>query len=196
MPRPRRDSEILPAKERLENAFWELLSEREYRKITVTDIVRTADVNRNSFYYHFDDIPSLLEEILVEEADRFVATETDNNTSVYESLISVIDYAFSNKSVIQHIYNSANRTTFDVYLNRICTHAIKSYFDKLEITKNIAEDDLDAMIMYYKCQLVGFIIDWLGGGMKYDLRIKMKRICELFEGSMESALDRCAKINA
>ena len=195
MPRPRRDSEILPAKERLENAFWELLSEREYRKITVTDIVRTADVNRNSFYYHFDDIPSLLEEILVEEADRFVATETDNNTSVYESLISVIDYAFSNKSVIQHIYNSANRTTFDVYLNRICTHAIKSYFDKLEITKNIAEDDLDAMIMYYKCQLVGFIIDWLGGGMKYDLRIKMKRICELFEGSMESALDRCAKIN-
>lgn len=71
----------------------------------------------------------------VEEADRFVATETDNNTSVYESLISVIDYAFSNKSVIQHIYNSANRTTFDVYLNRICTHAIKSYFDKLEITK-------------------------------------------------------------
>ena len=196
MPRPRRDSEILPAKERLENAFWELLSEREYRKITVTDIVRTADVNRNSFYYHFDDIPSLLEEILVEEADRFVATETDNSTSVYESLISVIDYASSNKLVIQHIYNSANRTTFDVYLNRICTHAIKSYFDKLEITKNIAEDDLDAMIMYYKCQLVGFIIDWLGGGMKYDLRIKMKRICELFEGSMESALDRCAKINA
>ena len=52
MPRPRRDSEILPAKERLENAFWELLSEREYNKITVTDIVRTADVNRNSFYYH------------------------------------------------------------------------------------------------------------------------------------------------
>ena len=59
MPRPRRDSEILPAKERLENAFWELLSEREYRKITVTDIVRTADVNRNSFYYHFTGLPEL-----------------------------------------------------------------------------------------------------------------------------------------
>ena len=53
MPRPRRDSEILPAKERLENAFWELLSEREYRKVTVTDIVRTADVNRNSLLLSF-----------------------------------------------------------------------------------------------------------------------------------------------
>ena len=49
MPRPRRDSEILPAKERMENAFWELLADREYRKITVTDIVRAADVNLNSF---------------------------------------------------------------------------------------------------------------------------------------------------
>ena len=132
--------------------FISLLNKKPLNKITVKEIVEECGINRNSFYYHFDDIPSLLEEILVEEADRFVATETDNNTSVYESLISVIDYAFSNKSVIQHIYNSANRTTFDVYLNRICTHAIKSYFDKLEITKNIAEDDLDAMIMYYKCR--------------------------------------------
>ena len=183
-------------KRQIKATFISLLNKKPLNKITVKEIVEECGINRNSFYYHFDDIPSLLEEILVEEADRFVATETDNSTSVYESLISVIDYASSNKSVIQHIYNSANRTTFDVYLNRICTHAIKSYFDKLEITKNIAEDDLDAMIMYYKCQLVGFIIDWLGGGMKYDLRIKMKRICELFEGSMESALDRCAKINA
>ena len=63
MPRPRRDSEILPAKERLENAFWELLSEREYRKITVTDIVRTADVNRNSFYYHFTGLPELADSL-------------------------------------------------------------------------------------------------------------------------------------
>lgn len=65
MPRPRRDSEILPAKDRLENAFWELLSEREYNKITVTDIVRTADVNRNSFYYHFSGLPELADSAIL-----------------------------------------------------------------------------------------------------------------------------------
>ena len=65
MPRPRRDSEILPAKERLENAFWELLSEREYNKITVTDIVRAADVNRNSFYYHFSGLPELADSAIL-----------------------------------------------------------------------------------------------------------------------------------
>jgi len=59
MPRPRHDSEVLPAKERLENAFWELLADRDYRKITVTDVVREAGVNRNSFYYHFSSLPEL-----------------------------------------------------------------------------------------------------------------------------------------
>lgn len=70
MPRPRHDSEILPAKERLENAFWELLSEREYRKITVTDIVRTAGVNRNSFYYHFAGLPELADSAILHAVEN------------------------------------------------------------------------------------------------------------------------------
>ena len=61
MPRPRKDSEILSATERLENAFWELLADHEYRKITVTEVVREAHVNRNSFYYHYASLPELAE---------------------------------------------------------------------------------------------------------------------------------------
>ncbi len=80
MPRPRRDSEILPARERLENAFWELLSEREYRKITVTDVVRTAGVNRNSFYYHFAGLPELADSAIqhaVENTPRPTLPDAD-----------------------------------------------------------------------------------------------------------------------
>ena len=73
--------------------FISLLNKKPLNKITVKEIVEECGINRNSFYYHFDDIPSLLEEILVEEADRFVATETDNNTSVYESLKQIMQLA-------------------------------------------------------------------------------------------------------
>lgn len=69
MPRPRKDSEILPAKERLENAFWELLTERNYRKITVTDVVNMAGVNRNSFYYHFSNMSELADSAIMSQID-------------------------------------------------------------------------------------------------------------------------------
>ncbi|MBT1173477.1 TetR/AcrR family transcriptional regulator [Bifidobacterium sp. MA2] len=76
MPRPRRDSNIPPAKQRMENAFWTLLEEREYRRITVTDIVQRAQVNRNSFYYHFSGLPEL--------ADAAILSEVKNSPLVQE----------------------------------------------------------------------------------------------------------------
>ena len=70
MPRPRRDSEILPANERLENAFWTLLADRPFKKITVTDVVHEARVNRNSFYYHFSGLPELADSAIMYELNR------------------------------------------------------------------------------------------------------------------------------
>ena len=40
--------------------FIKLLNERPLNRITVKDIVEECGVNRNSFYYHFEDIPALL----------------------------------------------------------------------------------------------------------------------------------------
>ena len=70
MPRPRKDSEILSATERLENAFWELLADHEYRKITVTEVVREAHVNRNSFYYHYASLPKLADSAIMHAVEH------------------------------------------------------------------------------------------------------------------------------
>lgn len=77
MSRPRRDSAVPPARERMQDAFWKLLADREYRRITVTDIVRSAQVNRNSFYYHFSGLPEL--------ADAAILTEVQSSPLVHDA---------------------------------------------------------------------------------------------------------------
>lgn len=47
----------------IRQAFLELLREKTFEKITVTDIVNRADINRSTFYAHYPDINGLLEEI-------------------------------------------------------------------------------------------------------------------------------------
>lgn len=37
-----------------------LLIQRHVKKLTVTDIVEECHITRQTFYYHFDDIPDLL----------------------------------------------------------------------------------------------------------------------------------------
>ena len=54
----------------IKEAFVELLGEKPLSRITVKDIVERCGINRNSFYYHFRDIPSLIEEIVTEEAEE------------------------------------------------------------------------------------------------------------------------------
>ncbi|MEA5117938.1 MAG: TetR/AcrR family transcriptional regulator, partial [Propionicimonas sp.] len=59
MSRPCRDAARPPARERVEAAFWELLSERPYREITIAALARRAQVNHNTFYYHFTSLADL-----------------------------------------------------------------------------------------------------------------------------------------
>lgn len=53
----------------IRQAFLELIQEKEFEKITVTDIVRRADLNRSTFYAHYPDIRGVVEEI---EEDIFL----------------------------------------------------------------------------------------------------------------------------
>ena len=48
-------------KEIIARTFTELLDEKPMSKITVKDIVEHCGVNRNTFYYHFRDIPDVVE---------------------------------------------------------------------------------------------------------------------------------------
>ncbi|MBW3094470.1 TetR/AcrR family transcriptional regulator [Bifidobacterium sp. 64T4] len=70
MPRPRLDCDTPSAIQRMIDTFWQLLSERNYRSITVTDIVRRANVNRNSFYYHFNKLDELAYRAIHDEVNR------------------------------------------------------------------------------------------------------------------------------
>ena len=41
----------------IKEAFTSLLEERPLNDITVKDIVERCGINRNSFYYHYQDLP-------------------------------------------------------------------------------------------------------------------------------------------
>ena len=173
-------------------SFMKLLNKKPLSKITVKDIVEDCGINRNSFYYHFSDIPSLIEEIFTEETDKLIQSQTESDTN-FDCLLSAIDFALENKTAMMHIYNSANRELFEQYLNRVSQHAVARYIDAVSGNYNISDNDKEVIAMYYKSLLVGFVLDWLCGGMKYDLSIKLRRICELFDGSMENAFKNSSK---
>ena len=59
-------------KKALAASLKQLLKEKPLDKITVTDLVEDCEVNRQTFYYHFQDIYDLIEWIYVSEAARIL----------------------------------------------------------------------------------------------------------------------------
>jgi AcrR family transcriptional regulator len=63
MARPRKDSLEPPARERIIEAFWELILTTPIERITVKTLTEKARCNRSTFYRHFEDVYDVSEQI-------------------------------------------------------------------------------------------------------------------------------------
>ena len=90
------------------NAFYALLEEKPLSKITVREIVERCGVNRNTFYYHFRDIPALLERIIKSRADQ-VVREHGRLESIPDCIEVILQFCRSDRQAILHIYRSVQR---------------------------------------------------------------------------------------
>lgn len=171
-------------------SFLKLLNERALNQITVKDIVEDCGINRNSFYYHFADMPTLVEVILKEEADKIIREHGSVN-SLEDCLYLAIDFALNNRRAAMHIYNSASREAYDRYLDDVSQYVVEQYIDTAVGVLPIAAEDRETIVKFFKCELVGFVLDWMADGMRYDIRKQVGRVCDLFEGTAKTAFERC-----
>ena len=115
-------------KQAIETAFLQLLNEKPLNKISVRDIVEKCGINRNSFYYHFQDIPSLIAEIITSYTDQLIE-EYPTISTLDECCEMAFRYALHNRSAVMHIYHSVNRDLFEESTMRLCDYAVTTYID-------------------------------------------------------------------
>lgn len=63
----------------IKGSFIKLLNEYPLSKITIKDIVEDCGVSRNTFYYHYQDIFELLEDIFEEEIAKVIEKNQKKN---------------------------------------------------------------------------------------------------------------------
>ena len=148
----------------------ELLDEKPMSKVTVKDIVERCGVNRNTFYYHFHDIPEVVEYVLKRESN-----------SILECMEEMADIVKANRRMMLNVYRSVKRDAFLYYMNEVSGYVFTRYFEKN--TERLEIDDHERMLLikYYKCLYIGLLMDWLDQGMKEDLSEQIQDMAELME---------------
>lgn len=162
----------------IKESFLKLLNQRPLNKITVKDIVEDCGINRNSFYYHFEDIPALVEDILIEQVATLTKTHPTLG-SVEEGFDTIVGYLTENKRAVYNIYNSLSRDVCEQNLMEVCEYIVRTYLGALLEGRAISEEDKAVLLRYHKCACFGSIIDWLNSGMKNEVSDYFRSICRL-----------------
>ena len=155
-------------KQLLTDTFWELLEEKAYSKITVNDIVSRCDVNRNTFYYHFQDIPSLMINSIEKWADGIIKEYAISEKSV-NCLSYMAQECTKRKKAMLHLFRSVEKEKLLSNMNEIAYHIICTYANEMKEKRNISEQDKETLIQCYKCFFVGSLLEWLERDATFDL---------------------------
>lgn len=179
-------------KRAIKESFWKLLNRQPLSQISVRAIVEDCGINRNSFYYHFRDIPSLIEEIIREAADDLIK-KYPSIASVDEAAEAAFRFTVDNKVAIRHICNSVNRDIYEQYLMRMCEYVVTTYYQTVYGQERVNEQDRDTIILFIKCEIFGLSIDWINSGMTDDAIVKLKQILTLCNGMIEELMEKAKR---
>lgn len=159
----------------IKETFIRLLEQRPLSEITVKDIVEECGINRNSFYYHYRDLPALIEEIIREEAESIIRAYP-SITTIVGCFDAITEFASQRKRPIMHIYRSVSRDVFEQNLMMVCGNFVRSYVDTALAGEPISPENKKTIVDFYKCACFGLTIDWLNSGMTEEYVRSIRRI--------------------
>lgn len=171
-------------KKEIKKTFIKLLNEKPLNKISVKDIVDGCGVSRNTFYYYYEDITALLEDIIVGLSDDFVKNRPSFDT-LEQCVDAIFNFALENKRAVLHIYRSLGREIYDGFLTKACEYAVTEYINALFADLDTTEEEKKAIIKFVKCSLVGVCIDWIRSGMKNDYIDDYHRFSRMCKGFVD-----------
>ena len=150
----------LKTKKMLCASLKEIMKHKPFSKITVSELIKHCNVNRKTFYYHFEDIYGLLKWMLEQEA--FEIVREFDVLSDYEAVFHfVIDYVEQNAYFLNCIYDSVGRDELKRFFYQdfigIVENIVKESEEKLNVS--IDEDFRFFLCDFYTEALAGMLIN-------------------------------------
>lgn len=162
----------------IQNSFIKLLDSKPIDQITIKDITTDCGISRNTFYYHYADLPALVEELLTDNVEELMKAYPSID-SLEECLNVGARYVLDNRRAANHIYNSSHRYIYERCLMNVLRRVVAEYFDMALSARDFSRDEREILIDYYKCVCFGIIADWCNKGMREDYADDFHKLIEL-----------------
>ncbi|MBE7075057.1 MAG: TetR/AcrR family transcriptional regulator [Clostridiales bacterium] len=147
--------------EKIETIFLTLILNNKYEDITISQICKNAEINRSTFYAHYDDINDLIIKIEAKFANGMALIFDFGLRQTHEAFVEMFTFVEKNKYFYKAFLNIPYATLAETNIkNQVLTN-IK---DKTKINK----DDIS---LFYRAS-------FFGAGIKEMCRLWLERDCK------------------
>lgn len=143
---------------RIEKAFVHLIQEKQLHEITVTDICKSAEVNRTTFYANYLDIFDLVDKIGEKMINDFHALYEDEEKNAYNSN----DFL----KLFTHI--KENQLFYKTYFKL----GLDTHFEPVSYDTKLAEQ-------YYQGKHIKYHMEYFRAGITALIKMWLENGCDL-----------------
>lgn len=177
----------------IKKEFMKLLDEKTLDNITVTELAQKCQIERKTFYYHYENLEQLIREIFESELD-IVIEEFNEKLSWEDSFILAAKFILDNKKAIRHIYYSDYKANIEKYVYSMAGEVITKYVKHISKATRAKEVDINLISYFYQCALSSALIQWIATDMQTDPVVITNRLGKLMDGNILLSLKRSERL--
>lgn len=176
----------IQTKTAMADALKACMRKKPLSKISVTDIVNISGVNRKTFYYHFEDLYSLLRWSLEQDSAELVK-QFELAIDLNEIIMFVMDYIESNDYLISSVLGSSGLDAMKSFFFNDFLHVTEALIDQAERRAEIKIDEKykQFLCIFYTTAIDGILFDWLKSKNRSDNK---QLVCEMIYKTVTNSL--------
>lgn len=180
------DRRIIKSKGAMKDALITLMNVKDFKEISVSEIVQTANLNRGTFYKHYQYKEDILKEIIDEVITDLIESYRDpyKNIEVLEldklttSAIKIFDHVSKYKSFYSLIVQTNTLADFQ---HKFCAVLKELALNDLNGSHTHPNIDRELQASYQAYAILGLIIEWISGGFKYSSNYMAEQLLEIIK---------------
>ena len=166
---------------KMSDALLDLLKTKPFAYITISEICKKAEVNRSTFYLHYENTADLLAETgqrLLDDFRSYFMVDTvaltahfanceekELNFITEEYLHPYLSYIRDNRHVFATILKHANSFHFDAVFQRLFQHV----FDPILHRFGYPAEERKYVMMFYLSGINALVLEWLKDGCRKSI---------------------------
>jgi len=168
----------------LKESFINLLEKKDISQITIKEICEDADINRATFYAHYNDQYDLLrkiEEELLDNIRAYLEELNEKNNKVNPVLLAerIFKYIKENAKICKLLLSERGGLNFQ---KQVMTLVYDTIINELTGDNRITKEDAEYVYSFTITGCVGIVQKWLDEDMRKSTRYMAEMIIKLTMG--------------